>query len=338
MAGNWIFEWFDPSQDIRPTLLLRQLGLPVPTTGPPNYTPLPVVPLLLSNPDQGMHVRFRSLVGATGPDYVPVDQNVPFEPGSLLKFINVEEAEVDLRILFTADTQTLLWAQLQGMAYTFNPLRGPGVLRVTNPNGDQRYLNATCISGFKLDESTLQEKSVEASLLFYANDPYWYSAWSATTYRFNGGILIGTLPILPVVLGRGPTDSISRIPITNLGDVNSFPVITITGPYGDPILQNLSLTTNNVLSSNPGSISNTMANPIIYDFVNKAISVPQNTPPYEIVSGLFTITPTSTFWYVQNGTNWYTPTASNIIQISILGVSNNTTVNVFFRSAYSTMI
>lgn len=331
--GSWRFEWFNPSQDLRPAIWLQQINVPTPDLDT-------LEPFLLSDPDNGITVRFRSLLGASGPPYTPVTQEVPFLPGSLLKFINVEEAEVDLRVTFTADTQQLLWAKLKPFPWMFNPLRGTGILQVTNPAGEVRQLNAVCISGFKLDESTLQEKSVEATLSFFANDPYWYSPWRTVPVNVQNNT-IGYTPILPgrVII---PGESTAILQTTNDGDVNSFPVFILSGPYANPKLLNQTINDqpgngNNLdFSANGGIRSQRIgqpprANPLTINCINKSATVKGTGAPVPpLVSVINKLTRTSSFFPMIPG--------ENTIILDVNDISSNTTIYTISRSAYSTMI
>lgn len=240
MPDPWIFGWYAPGNVPQSNSYWLFRGA---TTPPP-----PPIPFLLSDNANGLSVRFRSLLGAYGPPYVPVNQDIPFIPGSHHKFTNVEETEVDLRLLVQADSRELLWAKLKPLPNLFNPLNGPGVLQVTTPIGTTRNLNCRCISGFKVDPSTLQDKSVEVSLSFYANDPYWYSStWETVEVNIVvsnvNTLLPDGKPMFPFRTFRlsipgGLQEFVVRNILTNLGDVNTYPYIYVTGPYSQPILTN----------------------------------------------------------------------------------------------------
>lgn len=337
MANPWIFEWYDADQDLRPLVWRRAIG-----KAPVNVDPPVPVSFVLSNPTEGRSVRFRSLLGGSGPPYVPVNQEIPFEPGSRLNFINVNEAQVDLKVLFKYDSQDLLWAQLRTLPYIFNPLRGQGTLKVTNPGLAIRYLDCVCISGFKIDESTLQEKSVEATLSFWANNPYWYSDWTSTTLNYMQ-ITQGALPILPSTLVRSPGDLAAGYAITNNGDVNSKMVVIVSGPYKNPIVQNTSVTlpTPNpqVNLSNNGGLNNTLDNPTTIDFLNKTILISTGVGGVLRI-GIQYLTTTSTFWSLKPGLNnlqfqIQRPTVPTGQPQPTL---QDTKISFCFRSAYSTMI
>ena len=327
VVGSWIFEWYTPDQELRPNVWLAQIGIP------PN--PVPPVPYLISDASKGQTVRFRSFTGGSGPKYTPVNQDIPFNPGSLSKFVQTEEAEIDLRVLFKADSQVLLWAQLKGLPYLFNPLRGTGTLKVTNPAGEVRYLSAICISGFKLDESTLQEKSVEASLTFYANDPWWYSDWNVRNINIFD-TLSGTLPILPVgtVL---PGSYITRFNMINYGDVKNNAVFIVNGPFTNPILQNESINLvvsyNNALQfTQNGGVTTLIGNSLTVDCINKkATTIGIGPPPTAFVSRISNLTHNSCFFYILPGG------IINYVTCTLTGIDANTSIDIISRSAYSTM-
>lgn len=346
--GAWKFAWYTPDQDIRPAAYLRALGIPVPATPP--------VPFLISNPDAGQTVRFQSLLGAYGPPYIPVDQDIPFLPGSQLKFVNVEEAEVDLRILFQADTQQLLWAMLAPFPYMFNPLRGlnptaslggninnggAGILQVTNPAGQVRLLNATCISGFKLDPSTLQEKSVEATLTFYANDPYWYggsiNGWNIVEFQFDPAS--GFIPVLPGSITGAPGRTAGPLQLIKpAGDVNTYGAFLFSAPYINPKIINQTISfiegqNNSIAFFANGGVNSTPGNiPLLVDCINKTATRPGlPVQPVATQNVISKMNQNSAFFPLL-------PSQQNTLYFEIGGATANSGVQIFYQDAYSSMI
>lgn len=340
MPGEWIFEWYTPEQTslLRPAVWLQAIGITPPATPPE--------PFLISDRDRGQRVRFRSLVGASGPLYTIAISEVPFLPGSRLKFINVDNAEIDLRVLFTADSRQLLWARLEEVVWYFQPLRGnstnegnlAGTLKVTNPSGAERYLTCTCISGFKLDESTLEDKSVEVTLTFLANDPYWYSDWITDRYVFLDPLYVrGPYPALPVPIAAGPDRITTQYTVPNNGDVNSYPVFVIEGPGTDPIFINNSLPITNPIEqsldlSAQGGVVIPDGGRLTANFINKTVLVPGVGPPAPVLqSRLYNLTRESRFWPL-------IPKTENIVWTRLTNTTLNTAMNVIYRHAYSTMM
>jgi hypothetical protein len=284
--------------------------------------------------------RLGSLMGATGPAFTPVTQDVPFKPGSVLNFIKVPNTEVDLRIIFTALTEQGLWDSLKEAFPFFNPLNGEGYLQIQNPSGDLRKLQCTCITGLNLDQSTFNFTSVDAALTFFAStNPYWTSnAPNTQTFSpFNDGENTLLPPLLPIFINRGANDTIYEFEVENDGDVNASLIVLINGPATKPILTNLTIggdppnplliQQNGVLNmSANGGVTLGTGTLLTIDFLNKTITQEVVTP----INKVNTLTSDSNFWPLLPGTNR--------IRLQILDASNQTTVEYKWHDTYSTMI
>lgn len=187
------------------------------------------------------------LLGTQGrfmPPFRFVENEVPLQPGARLRTVKTLPREVDIPLLFKAASETALRTLVRDYLHRFNPGRGDGKLRVTAPGGDQRELNCRYAGGMQLVEAGekfgFRQRMV---LTFRAFDPYWY-ATSDTTDTYTTGTPATFFPFFPL---RLTSSTIFASPtINNTGDVECWPVWTITGPGSSIALRNL--TTDKLIS------------------------------------------------------------------------------------------
>lgn len=268
-------------------------------------------------------VRYRSLIGASGPPYNVIDEEQPFRAGSYLKTISVDESEVDLTMLVKGTNPQNLWQTLGTLPVLFNPTNtnaagnfGGRLLVSTPASGLSRFLECVCLSGFKIDEDTLQQNSVEATLTFYANYPYWQSSLTSTSSGSPFGGAPQWFPIFPLILGGGAQNYVD-ITVTNTGDAPAFPIITITGPGSQPKVTNQTLGDAGLfpLTSNGGVVLTNNTQSITIDMFNRTVL--RNNGVSEINKLAYQ----GTFWALAPGANTIRirvddPTAATMITIS----------------------
>lgn len=188
-------------------------------------------------------VRLGSLSGATGPNFTPVTQQVPFQPGSVLKFVDVPDLEIDMRIIFIDTTEAYLWQHLAEAAPYFTPTKGLGWLEILNPSGNKRRIECMCATGLKIDPSSYKFFTVDAGLTFFAPYPYWLKS-AATTHGTSSN------PIYPWQAGSNNFFNILPLFVNfeggkvyeftaiNSGDVNADMTMTFNGPLQDILITN----------------------------------------------------------------------------------------------------
>lgn len=284
-------------------------------------------------------VRYRSLIGASGPPYNAVNEEQPFRPGSFLKTVTVDESEVDLTMLIQGTSSRNLWQTLRTLPPLFNPLNtnadgsfGGKLLVSTPADGLSRFLSCICLSGFKIDESSLQQKSVEATLSFYGNYPYWQSSISNTSEGTPFGKKPKWFPIFPLILGGG-TENYVDVTVTNAGDIPAFPTIVINGPAGGIQITNQTLNAsvpgsgNFSLTANGGLVLNNSTQNVTIDMFNR--TVVRNNGDSEIDKLLYT----ANFWALAPG--------DNIIRFRVNGppsATSNTRISITWRDTYTSIM
>ncbi len=176
--------------------------------------------------------------GALGLDMPPVsfiEDQVPLQAGARLRRVNVGVREVDLPLVLSAASSQALRTALRSLLRLLDPKRGTGRLRVQTEDGTERELSCRYAGGAEgVGGSPAWRRVV---LTFRAVDPYWY-ARQVTTATFDQGSELATFfPFFPLRLGSTPIfgDTV----IDNTGDVETWPVWTLSGPGTDFTLHNL---------------------------------------------------------------------------------------------------
>jgi len=213
------------------------------------------------------------------------------------------------------------WRQLQQRVMrAFDPLRGDGVLTVTQPDGSSRLLHATYEQGMEgqdiADPRGLWHRIYALQLV--ASDPWWY-ATDAVRIPFGvssrGGLL--DPPFLPLKLTASAV--IGETTAVNQGDVPTYPVWTITGPGSSVALTNR--TTGRVMR-------------FLFDLDEDDTVIVDTRPRRQsVVSGtgenLFSLTlGTPDFWPLLRG--------SNDITIDVADATTDTTVVIEYTPRFIT--
>ncbi|MCP3805370.1 phage tail family protein [Allokutzneria sp. A3M-2-11 16] len=177
--------------------------------------------------------------GRFAPPPVLVDEGVPEQPGARFREARHGVREFSLPLWITDSSPAALRARLRSMIAAMDPVRGQGTIRLTSPTGDQREIYCRVSAGLELDE-TLGRTSgplvQRAVPMFRAVDPYWYDI-ADTTDPFESGDTATFFPFFPLRLSSSSV--FAEATITNSGDVETWPVWTITGPGSAITLRNL---------------------------------------------------------------------------------------------------
>lgn len=177
--------------------------------------------------------------GRFAPKTVFDEDVVPGQPGARFRAVRHELREFVLPIWMVADTEALLRTAMRDMVARMDPTRGPGVIRTTTPVGDQREIACFYGAGLEMAEKLGQSSGPTmqlAPVMFRAYDPYW-SAVSTTVQDFTIGAMPSFFPFFPLRLTA--SEIAVDTTVTNSGDVDTWPVWTITGPGSGIVLRNL---------------------------------------------------------------------------------------------------
>lgn len=176
-------------------------------------------------------------IGAKGrfmPEFDLIDQQVPLQPGSRLKQINVKPRIVDLPIEVMGNSTSDLRTQIRNLLNTFNPLKGDGTLKVVAEDGTQRLL--TCRYSGGLEGQEIGLPWLNMILIFKAFDPFWYDA-NTIVNTYTIGTPANFFPFFPLRLTSSTV--FTDTTITNSGDVATSPQWIINGPGDTIFLRNL---------------------------------------------------------------------------------------------------
>lgn len=186
--------------------------------------------------------NYLALVGRQNfyaPPLAIISQQVPMQPGVRDKYVQIGAGDLKLPVLVKANDEATLAMVRRALVYAMNPLRGSGILRNTAPDGSVRDVTCKYVAGLEGDESVdnRQPGHFFAPLEFEAADPFWYDR-DFTSLSFSTGAAVAFLssPFLgPHISSSGIASSFS---VYNGGDVEAWPIWTITGPGNTITLAN----------------------------------------------------------------------------------------------------
>ena len=120
--------------------------------------------------------------------------------------------------------------ELRRWATALDPVKGEGTLTVVQGSHPGRQL--VCVYEAGLDSFAEQSPLLGlTTLAFRAADPYWQDSTEQQIVASINTSTFTWFPFLPLVLGA--SDVFAAATITNGGDVDAWPVVTITGPGTD---------------------------------------------------------------------------------------------------------
>lgn len=149
---------------------------------------------------------------------------VPQAQGARFQGARHDERIVTLPVVFPGPTAGR--DELRRWARALDPLKGEGTLTVVQGAFAGRQL--TCVYEAGLDDLTEEYPLLGlGALMFRAADPYWSDSIEHATVA-TLDLTHHWFPFLPLILG--PSDIFSRPTLVNPGDVDAWPVVTVTGP------------------------------------------------------------------------------------------------------------
>lgn len=259
----------------------------------------------------------RGIGGRFMPPVAMFDDPVPSSDGTRLRALRFDARTVIVPIwLESADLESHR-AVLRDWARRLNPRRGDGRLRVA-VDGTVRELTVRYREGFGLEENYFH--FTETKLAFYAPDPYWRDV-TPTQMTFGiGATQPGFLPLPHATTGSFLTLGASTIALSqsvpNLGDVEAWPVWTITGPA-------LSVTVRNVNTGQELTLTGTLG--------AGEVAIVDTRPGVKSVriggvSRFDVLSAASVLWALQPG--------ANAVAITLPGATASSTVTMAFVSRW----
>lgn len=178
--------------------------------------------------------------GRFAPPSVFDEDGVPGQSGAVLRAVRHKVRDFVLPLWITAATESALRTAKRDLIASMDPIRGDGRIRVSTPVGDQREITCRVAAGLEMVER-LGESSgptlQRAPVLFRAHDPYWYAlSDEVDTFELGSSGTASWFPIFPLRLAS--SEVFADATIINTGDVDVWPVWTITGPGDTIVLRN----------------------------------------------------------------------------------------------------
>lgn len=184
----------------------------------------------------GETVRFVTRTEATARMMPPVSITtirVPQAHGARYRAARHDERLVGLPVVLPGPQTDR--AELRRWAKALDPVPGLGTLTVIGGPHAGRMLR--CVYEAGLDDFAEDEPSIGlTTLAFRAPDPYWLDSTESTIELHLGSTSYTWFPFLPLVLGT--SDVFGQTTITNGGDVDAWPVVTVIGPGTELSLSN----------------------------------------------------------------------------------------------------
>jgi hypothetical protein len=178
--------------------------------------------------------------GAFMPPVRFVEDQIPYSHGARVKAATFGVRELDLPLFVKGATEDALRQTIRALLGKFDPLDDDGRLRVTRPDGTARELYCRYSRGGELVEDTRNYgiTTCRAVITFRAaNDPLWYDVNPVNT-QFTAGAPVSFFPGTPFRLSSSSIFTTGS-PITNDGDVETWPIWSIRGPATNLIIRNL---------------------------------------------------------------------------------------------------
>ena len=267
--------------------------------------------------------NYLAVIGPTGLYGVPstiVTQDIPMQPGTTEKYVQLLPRQPAIPLIITANTEADLDTARRALKYAMQPNRGVGKLRHTANDGTVRDLNCRLASGFEGDESAQNRAPgmIALSLQFFAADPYWYD----TNYIQQVFSVAAGSPffgpanaLLPVNLS--PSGIAGSASVENTGEAIAWPRWILSGPMTAATFTNT--TTGDVLTV---TATLTAGQSLTIDTApgQKTVLREDGSKHFEYVSA------TSTLWSLAVGVN--------AIAVNVTGSGAGTLLTLQYKQRY----
>jgi Siphovirus-type tail component, C-terminal domain len=200
----------------------------VTTSLPKPWEPWPGCETVEFRNPAGDTIRFLMRAGVTGRMMPPVKTTMLPAPGAdgsrLLGSVFLERPVV-IPVVFPGQLTDRV--ELRQWARVLDPTQGEGVLTVVDGPNPGRFLS--CVYEAGLDDLSEELPNMNlGNLIFRAARPYWTDAIEMAEGVAQGTSIAHWFPFLPLAVGL--SDAFGTVDITIDGDVESWPVINVTGP------------------------------------------------------------------------------------------------------------
>jgi hypothetical protein len=178
--------------------------------------------------------------GRFGPSISRSDGKIPGRPG--VRRIQVLDADADVSVpILVEDQGNGLRTELRTLVRALDPNRGPGYLRSECPeDGSTRIFRSRYDSGLSFDEPYSPDCQLMMLVFAAEDEPYWEDE-TDTIEAFTAASTTETVNWFgrnwfPFTLSASAVNA--TIGLTNPGDVDAWPVITVAGPGSELVVSN----------------------------------------------------------------------------------------------------
>jgi phage-related protein len=163
-----------------------------------------------------------------------LSEATPGRDGEVYRGSTIITRQLIVPVMYIGNNITDIRIKLRTMAQALNPKRGVGKLRVVTKDGLDRFINCIYEGGMEANVDVGGDGwTQKVAYAFRAFDPYWYNA--NPVVRPPDGLTTETATFFPSPPFRlGPSTIFTSFTQTNSGDVEAWPIWTISGP-GDNI-------------------------------------------------------------------------------------------------------
>lgn len=201
----------------------------------------------------GISIPRGSRAGMFSPPRALVDQRTPLQPGTIVRYVDVQARPLVIPVLVNSGLESTLRTTIHSMTNWFNTLQGnPGIWQATGPDGSVRNLTCYYQSGLDAAETDDVRKpgAMVFALVFLAPDPFWYDVSSTVVTPALAQPAFLSSQFLPLNLGG--SGLATDFSINNTGDWETWPIWQIHGPGSGIIIANLNTNKTLNLTANGG--------------------------------------------------------------------------------------
>lgn len=236
------------------------------------------------------------------PDADIIIRRTPYGPGGQFLFARPRERQITLRIFFKSSTYTIQQQLRDLTVAAFSSFPGQGVLTIARAEGNTRALTCAYTSGLYFSGSTRHGVARGEELHFTAADPFWVDPAGATGSLVRG-VSVGGTPLtypqtLPFSLGGAIGTGTALTTVTNPGDWEAFPVITITGPCLNPtVINSTSGDANGWMGTVPTGYT------LVFDHTQNNPQITLTDTLGNVSNAFYGLSAGASFWSLQPGLN-----------------------------------
>lgn len=251
----------------------------------------------------------RGSVGLNYNTFNVSDSKLPLSAGTLINKINTEARRFTLPVFIRADTMEVFLQNTTELAKWFDTgneeeLR-PGYFRVTRPDDTVRQIAAYYVSGLEGDTGEGAPNWAQYGIELYSPDPIPTGTANEETTKDE--------------------TNFASFGIMNIGDLDAYPIIELTGP-----ITNFNVNNTTKGQNISGQIVMTSGQTLTIDTRPSELRTKPSVYDQSDVNRLSVINPISVWWTLQTGLN--------VISFSTDNSDSNSRVKITYLPRYRTLL